>query len=145
MATISATNDATLTTAFNNAVAGDVIELSDAQFSKLSLSGKDYGAGISVVSADVANKARLLGMALSSCVGISFANIELPYTKSGGDVETTIHIDALNSDNINFDYCDIVGADDPATSSGTGVGIYVNASTNCDITNCLLSGFFLGS
>lgn len=128
-----AANDAEFTTARNNAVSGDTIELTGSSYAAFTWTDT-YSSTVTVFPTDPASPPTISGRThLNGCSNVRFEDIifDRPYTNGDGNQVNTVEID--NASNIYFLRGEVKGGIRTSDSANNGRGINAASTSNLTI------------
>ncbi|MFL5296742.1 MAG: right-handed parallel beta-helix repeat-containing protein, partial [Phenylobacterium sp.] len=129
MSSITVDSTAALTSALKSAHDGDTILLKAGTYSGLYFSNLTFATGVTITSADAANRAVLTSFGVDNAHGITFSNVEM-VTQSTGYFDYIV----TNSSNLSFDHVSVHGSLDGNVLNDIE-GIQISGSSNISVTN----------
>lgn len=151
---ITVTTQAELVDALRGATGGEVISLASGNYGDLTLVDRpsfdlSFASTVSIVSADPSNPAVVTGLDLRGASNISFENITFDYSYEAGQPIWEKPFAISGSDNVNFASCrfdgDLAsGLTEADNGFPTAFGLSVRDSSQIDVTDCEVSGFYRG-
>ena len=137
MTVYTAGDTTTLASDLKIAAAGDTIQLTAGTYGPVTITGLNFGAGVTITSADPGNPATITQLALKNVTGLTFSGLNFSiagFPVGGSGSNATWPFRVTGSTGITFDKIAMSG-DPNGTLANTVCGLLVETSQQVSVTN----------